>query len=120
MLQLITTSNYYYLLICLIMKFEKAGNKCARPRLALILVHRHGVFQVISESVRHVTRFIGLASVGNPEKQKWIYAFNIVPIESMDRSELVMQPANVTEMPFKESHLKLVSVIKTISTPSTL
>ena len=29
---------------------------------------------------------------------------------SIDRTELVAQPANVTEMPFKESHMKLTNV----------
>ena len=29
---------------------------------------------------------------------------------SVDRTELVSQPANVTEMPFKESHMKLTNV----------
>ena len=57
-----------------------------------------------------MTRFIGLAEVGNPEKQKWIYAFNIVPMDGMEKSELVAQPPNVTEMPFKESHLKISTV----------
>ncbi len=55
-------------------------------------------------------RFIGLAEVGNPAKQKWIYAFNIVPMDTMEKSELLTQPTNVTEMPFKDSHLKLAPV----------
>ena len=57
-----------------------------------------------------MTRFIGLAEVGNPDKKKWIYAFNIVPMSVIDRAELVAQPPNVTEFPFKESHMKLANV----------
>ena len=63
---------------------------------------------------RHVTRFIGLADVGNPEKKKWIYAFNIVPMKHLQKSDLVAQPPIVTEMPFNESHIK-VSVVNPTS-----
>ena len=54
---------------------------------------------------KHVTRFISLAKVGNKEKKKWLYAFNITPLTSMDHHELVSQPTGVTEMPFREQHI---------------
>ena len=60
----------------------------------------------MAQSQRHVTRFIGLAQVGNPEKKKWIYAFNIVPMKHMNRSDLVAQPVVVTDLPYNESHMK--------------
>ncbi len=60
--------------------------------------------------MRHVTRFISLHDVNNPAKKKWLYAFNIVPMSKIDKSELLAQPANITEMPFKESHLQLANV----------
>ena len=41
---------------------------------------------------KHVTRFISLAKVGNKEKKKWLYAFNITPLTTMDHHELVAQP----------------------------
>jgi hypothetical protein len=75
-----------------------------------LVSHNVNILQVISESTRHVTRFIGLAEVGNPEKKKWIYAFNIVPMSVMERTELVAQPPNVTEFPYKVSHMKLATV----------
>ena len=31
-----------------------------------------------------------------------MYAFNIVPMASMDKSELVKQPPDVTEFPYKK------------------
>ena len=63
--------------------------------------------QVLMESAKHVTRFVGLAAVGNPEKKKWLYAFNIVPLKTVDRAELVAQPQDVTDSPFKEEDLKV-------------
>ncbi|XP_040295132.1 CWF19-like protein 1 [Bufo bufo] len=58
---------------------------------------------VLQENAQHVSRFIALASVGNPGKKKYIYAFSIVPISQMDSAELVKQPLDVTENPFRKS-----------------
>lgn len=58
--------------------------------------------KVLAEPARHVTRFIALAKVGNPKKKKYLYAFNITPMSQMDPSELVAQPQDVTECPYKE------------------
>ena len=63
--------------------------------------------RVMAQIQRHVTRFIGLADVGNSEKKKWIYAFNIVPMKTLSKIDLVAQPPTVTDMPFNESHLKV-------------
>jgi len=62
--------------------------------------HRNHV--VLTEATQHVTRFIALAKVGNAEKQKWLYAFNIVPMKKIDRRELVAEPPNVTPNPFAD------------------
>ncbi len=56
--------------------------------------------RVLNDAARHVTRFIGLGRVGNAEKRKWVYAFNIVPLKHIDRSELVKQPAEATDAPY--------------------
>ncbi|XP_045138727.1 CWF19-like protein 1 isoform X3 [Portunus trituberculatus] len=61
--------------------------------------------KVLLEPTRHVTRFIGLAKVGNPEKQKWLYAFNITPMSKCEPTELVKQPPDVTECPFSDSNI---------------
>ena len=58
-----------------------------------------------SEQSRHVTRFIALAKVGNKEKKKWLYAFNINPMSSMVRADLMCQPAGVTDLPYREEHI---------------
>ncbi|KAL9978838.1 hypothetical protein ACROYT_G016409 [Oculina patagonica] len=58
--------------------------------------------QVLIQAAQHVTRFIALAQVGNPDKKKYMYAFNIVPMVSMDKNELVKQPPDVTEFPFRK------------------
>ncbi|CAH1785742.1 unnamed protein product [Owenia fusiformis] len=57
--------------------------------------------RVLAEREKHVSRFIGLASVGNPQKKKWLYAFNITPMSQMDTAKLTEQPQDVTECPFK-------------------
>ncbi|XP_073234867.1 CWF19-like protein 1 isoform X3 [Porites lutea] len=58
--------------------------------------------QVLRETAQHVTRFISLAHVGNTAKKKYMYAFNIVPMVSMDKDELVKQPPDVTEFPYRK------------------
>nr|XP_033808024.1 CWF19-like protein 1 [Geotrypetes seraphini] len=58
---------------------------------------------VLQENAQHVSRFITLASVGNMSKKKYLYAFNIVPLTHMDPAELVKQPLDVTENPYRKS-----------------
>ncbi|KAL3744752.1 hypothetical protein ACJRO7_013940 [Eucalyptus globulus] len=48
----------------------------------------------------HVTRFIGLAPVGNKEKQKFIHALSPTPASTMSSSEISMKPPNTTLSPF--------------------
>ncbi|CAI9547962.1 unnamed protein product, partial [Staurois parvus] len=58
---------------------------------------------VLQESAQHVSRFIALASVGNPGKKKYIYAFTIVPMSLMDATELVKQPLDASENPYRKA-----------------
>ncbi|KAK2882949.1 CWF19-like protein 1 [Channa argus] len=58
---------------------------------------------VLQENAQHVSRFIALACVNNPSKKKYLYAFNIIPMKTMDPSELVKQPQDVTENPYRRS-----------------
>lgn len=58
--------------------------------------------RVLLEPARHVTRFIGLAPVGNAEKQKWLYACNVKPMRKMEKEELTAQPPNASEFPYRE------------------
>ncbi|KAJ6654040.1 hypothetical protein lerEdw1_007549 [Lerista edwardsae] len=56
---------------------------------------------VLQGAAQHVSRFIALANVGNADKRKYLYAFSIVPMSSMDPAELVRQPQDVTENPYR-------------------
>ena len=58
-----------------------------------------------------MTRFIGLAKVGNADKRKFLYAFNVVPMSTMDKVELVSQPPDVTDMPYKQSMLQEAGMV---------
>ncbi|XP_019403246.1 PREDICTED: CWF19-like protein 1 isoform X3 [Crocodylus porosus] len=58
---------------------------------------------VLQETAQHVSRFIALANVGNADKKKYLYAFSILPMNSMDSAELVKQPQDVTENPYRKS-----------------
>ncbi|XP_030642353.1 CWF19-like protein 1 [Chanos chanos] len=58
---------------------------------------------VLQENAQHVTRFIALATVNNTAKKKYLYAFNIVPMKNMDPAELVKQPQDVTENPYRKT-----------------
>ncbi|XP_023598993.1 CWF19-like protein 1 isoform X3 [Myotis lucifugus] len=71
---------------------------------------------VLQENAQHATRFIALANVGNPEKKKYLYAFSIVPMKLMDAAELVKQPPDVTENPYRKCG-KEASVGKQIPAP---
>uniref|UniRef100_A0A1S4DYF2 C3H1-type domain-containing protein n=2 Tax=Cucumis melo TaxID=3656 RepID=A0A1S4DYF2_CUCME len=48
----------------------------------------------------HVTRFLGLASVGNKEKQKFIHAVSPIPSSTMSAAEISMKPPNTTLSPY--------------------
>ncbi|CAI8038792.1 CWF19-like protein 1 [Geodia barretti] len=57
--------------------------------------------QVLRGQQLHVTRFIALANVGNPDKKnRYLYAFNITPLTEMDTQELVQQPPAITNCPY--------------------
>ena len=58
--------------------------------------------RVLVEPAQHTTRFIGLSPVGNQEKEKWVYAFNLVPMRKMKKDELTVQPPNASEFPYME------------------
>lgn len=62
--------------------------------------------KVINEASKNVTRFISIGNVANDQKQKWLYAINIIPGNTMSREELVFQPPVVTENPFLNTSLE--------------
>ncbi|XP_034700473.1 zinc finger CCCH domain-containing protein 64 isoform X1 [Vitis riparia] len=49
----------------------------------------------------HVTRFLGLAPVGNKDKQKFIHAISPIPASTMSSAEISMKPPNTTLFPYK-------------------
>nr|GMC65427.1 zinc finger CCCH domain-containing protein 64 isoform X1 [Ipomoea batatas] len=54
----------------------------------------------VNADAAHVTRFLGLASVGNKEKQKFIHAISPTPAASMSKAELSTKPSNTTLSPY--------------------
>ncbi|KAK9275164.1 hypothetical protein L1049_022423 [Liquidambar formosana] len=48
----------------------------------------------------HVTRFLGLAPVGNKDKQKFIHAISPTPASTMPAAEIHMKPQNTTLSPY--------------------
>ncbi|ELU06627.1 hypothetical protein CAPTEDRAFT_168674 [Capitella teleta] len=57
--------------------------------------------KVIQQSAKHVTRFISLSKVGNPKKLKFLYAFSIMPMKTIKEADLIKQPTDCTECPFR-------------------
>lgn len=57
---------------------------------------------VLREKNRHVTRFISMATVGNADKHKWLYACSMVPLKDLPDQELNAQPVSTTENPYQE------------------
>ncbi|CAH0553746.1 unnamed protein product [Brassicogethes aeneus] len=51
-------------------------------------------------TIESVTRFIGMGRVGNPNKEKWIYALSLTPMDKMKISELLQKTTNETPCPF--------------------
>ncbi|CAO2841546.1 unnamed protein product [Amaranthus hypochondriacus] len=49
----------------------------------------------------HVTRFFGLAPVGNKEKQKFLHAISPTPASTMSAIEISNKPPNTTPSPYK-------------------
>ncbi|EKX45758.1 hypothetical protein GUITHDRAFT_138633 [Guillardia theta CCMP2712] len=55
-------------------------------------------------AVKHITRFLGIARVGNPDKkQRWLYAANITPVTEMTMEALTTRPANTTASPYESA-----------------
>lgn len=54
----------------------------------------------------HATRFIALAKVGNVEKQKWLYALSIDPIDKMRAMDLYQPTTDQTECPYSANFAK--------------
>ncbi|XP_074280728.1 zinc finger CCCH domain-containing protein 64 isoform X2 [Silene latifolia] len=54
-----------------------------------------------NEDALHVTRFFGLAPVGNKEKQKFMHAISPTPSSTMSASEISLKPPNTTLCPYK-------------------
>ena len=60
--------------------------------------------RILQEAPQHCTRFISLANVGNPDKkQRFLYAFNIIPLSNMSSNELTAQPQSSTNCPYTKS-----------------
>lgn len=57
---------------------------------------------VLKEQIRHITRFLSLAPLGNKDKQKYLYAFTIKPMCTMLPCEINKQPEDTTENPFRK------------------
>ncbi|KAK4470886.1 hypothetical protein MN116_006398 [Schistosoma mekongi] len=58
--------------------------------------------RVLQEKACHTTRFIALADVRNERNQKYLYALKLIPIDKMDHQDLISQPPDVTENPYRE------------------
>lgn len=80
------------------------------PAISTLLSHAQPKYHFVSNSShptfwerepfrwptsKHVTRFISLAQLGNKEKSRWFYAFNLPPV----KAPLVQAPSNTTACP---------------------
>lgn len=57
-------------------------------------------------SLEIATRFLGLARVGNANKDKWIYAVSLTPIDRMPIKELMQRTTDETQCPFNLNELE--------------
>ncbi|OAE21764.1 hypothetical protein AXG93_2550s1010 [Marchantia polymorpha subsp. ruderalis] len=54
----------------------------------------------------HCTRFIGLATVGNDKKQKFLHALSPMPASTMALSDLAIRPPNLTVSPYEIARIE--------------
>jgi hypothetical protein len=73
--------------------------------------------KLLSGQSGHVSRFVALATVGNKEKQKYLYAFNMAPMKYIDREELHKQAADTTECPYKMTHQEVMEMRESGAAP---
>ncbi|TKW32855.1 hypothetical protein SEVIR_2G194300v4 [Setaria viridis] len=71
----------------------------------------------VNDSAAHVTRFIGLANVGNKEKQKFIHAISPTPASTMSSADIHAKPPNATLSPYAAS-AKSVPIEETPKRPA--
>lgn len=71
-----------------------------------------------NEDSLHITRFVGLAAIGNEKKQKYLHALSPTPASAMSSAELYLRPPNTTPSPYKVSKQKGVRNFKTTPKPS--
>jgi hypothetical protein len=64
----------------------------------------------------HVTRFVALAPADNADKQKYVYAINVTPIEAMDDAAVNEVPANSTQSPFVLADAPVAASVATVPT----
>lgn len=67
---------------------------------------------VLQEKPKLVTRFISIASVDNCNKEKWLYAFNIIPAIRLENDCLLKQPDDTTDNPFNNLNFDNLLSIK--------
>lgn len=58
------------------------------------------------EGVEITTRFVGLARVGNPKKEKWIYALSLTPLDKMKIADLLQKTTDEIACPFDFNELE--------------
>lgn len=58
------------------------------------------------DSIEIASRFIALASVGNNQKKKWLYALNLTPVDRTRLSDLAQGTTDETPSPY---HLSLLN-----------
>ncbi|XP_064384041.1 CWF19-like protein 1 [Halichondria panicea] len=83
---------------------------CLKPRYHFAALHQtfyeripYRNHKILQGKPHHVTRFLALAQVGNPDKKKrYLYAFSVTPMSSMDEKELTQQPPTATNCPYTE------------------
>nr|CAI5863571.1 unnamed protein product [Callosobruchus analis] len=71
-------------------------------------------------TIELATRFIGLARVGNANKDKWIYALSLTPLDKMNFKELFQKTTDETPCPFyiQELESKIFNKKRKSSGPS--
>lgn len=57
-------------------------------------------YRIINDNNQAVTRFLGLARVGNLNKEKWLYALNLMPVDKFKLNDIIQRTTDETTCPY--------------------
>lgn len=71
------------------------------------LYYERAPYRIRTNDSEAVTRFLGLARVGNPSKDKWLYALNLTPVDKLRIIDIRQRTTDETGCPYDLEDLEV-------------